>query len=52
MGDNKGKKNIKVVTGNGDNLDISPVGTHLPISKPKSTKKIDKKIVIPKGNND
>lgn len=46
--DNKDKKNIEVVTGNGDELSISPVYSHLPISKPKIEKKSDKKIVIPK----
>lgn len=45
---NKGKKNIEVVKGNGDELNISPVSTHIPISKPKIDKNPDKKIIIPK----
>lgn len=43
----KQKKNIEVIAGNGDELNISPVSTHLPISKPKINKNRDKKIVIP-----
>lgn len=50
MGSNNEKKNIEVVTGNGKDLDISPVYNHLPISKPKTDKKINKKIVIPNEN--
>ena len=46
MSSNKNKK-IEVVSGTGENLDISPVYNHLPISKPKTDKKTDKKIVIP-----
>lgn len=42
-----GKKNIEIVSGNGDNLDISPVSNHIPISKPKTNTKSDKKIIIP-----
>ncbi len=42
------KKDIEVVNGNGENLDISPVYDHIKLDKPE--KKIDKdeKIVIPK----
>ena len=47
--DNKKKKNIEVIKGNGDELDISPVSTHLPVSKPKIDKNPDKKIIIPKA---
>lgn len=47
MSSNKPKKNIKVVNGNGDNLEISPVLNHIPISKPKIDKKDESKIVIP-----
>jgi len=45
---NKKKKDIEVVSGTGENLDISPVYTHIPISKPKIEKKTEKKIVVPK----
>ena len=50
MSSNDKKKNIEVISGNGENLNISPVYNHLPISKPKTDKKIDKKIIIPKTN--
>ena len=41
---------IEVVTGNGDDLEISPVYDHLSVAKPKSTdEKVNpKNIVIPK----
>lgn len=44
------KKNIEVVSGNGKNLDISPVSTHVPGSKPK-IKDANKKIIIPNEKN-
>lgn len=47
------KKNIEVVSGDGKDLEISPVSNHLPISKPKINDNT-KKIVIPnekKGKN-
>lgn len=47
--DSDKKKNIEIVSGNGEDLDISPVYNHIPISKPKTDKKTDKKIVIPKS---
>lgn len=50
MSSNNGKKKIEVISGNGEELDISPVSRHIPISKPKIDKKTDKKIVIPKEN--
>lgn len=50
MESNSQKKNIEVVSGNGKNLEISPVYTHLPVSKPKTEKKDNKKIIIPKEN--
>lgn len=43
------KKNIEVITGNGNNLDISKVYNHLPIEKPKLNKQT-KKIIIPNEN--
>lgn len=42
-------KKIEVVSGSTENLEISPVYSHLPISKPKIDKKVNKKIVIPKN---
>lgn len=46
MSENKDNKKIKIITGDGSNLDISPVEEHLTIAKPK-TKKNKDKIVIP-----
>ena len=46
MSDKKGKKQIKVVSGNGK-IDISPVKSHLDIEKPKAHKNRDE-IIIPK----
>ncbi len=40
------KKDLNVVTGDGSNLDISPVYEHT--SKPKSANEKPKNIVIPK----
>ena len=47
MSDNK--KEIKVVKGNGKDLDISPVYDHIKINKPTSREK-KKDVVIPKSN--
>lgn len=41
------KKNIKVVSGDGSNLEISPVYDHLNDSTPKTTEKKPKYVVIP-----
>lgn len=41
------KKKIEVVTGDGKDLDISPVYQHLEVEKPKEEKK--ENIIIPKG---
>ena len=41
------KRDIEVVSGNVEELDISPVSSHIPISKPKTSKKSNKKIIIP-----
>ena len=46
MSDDKEDKEIKVVNGNGGELEISPVYDHLDIEKPDTKKK--KEIVIPK----
>lgn len=43
-----GKKNLEIVSGNGSNLDISPVYDHLTMTKPKSVKEKPTNIVIPK----
>ena len=40
------KKKIEIVTGDGKDLDISPVYHHLEVEKPKNKKK--ENIVIPK----
>lgn len=42
------KKDLEIVSGDGSNLDISPVYDHLNAVKPKSTKDKPKNIVIPK----
>ena len=42
------KKNLEVVSGDGKDLDISPVYDHLNVAKPKSTKEKPTSIVIPK----
>ena len=46
------KKKIEVVSGNGENLEISPVYSHLPISKPKTKEALIKKVVIPEEKKD
>ena len=42
------KKSIEVISGDGSNLDISPVYDHLNESTPKSSGEKPKNIVIPK----
>ena len=42
------KKNIEVVSGDGSNLDISPVYDHINVSKPLSSDKKPKNVIIPK----
>lgn len=42
----KDKKDIEIVSGDGKDLDISSVSTHIPASKPK-IKENAKEIVIP-----
>ena len=44
------KKEIEVVSGDGSNLDISPVYEHINAAKPKSKDKSPKNIIIPKEN--
>lgn len=50
---NEEPKKIEVVSGNGKELDISNVSTHLAIAKPKIKNDNEKKkeIVIPKRTN-
>ncbi len=45
-------KKIEIVSGNGKELDISEVQTHLNIAKPKLRNEEDKKkkVIIPKEN--
>ena len=43
---NNDEKNIEVVSGNGDDLNISPVYDHIDIEKPKEENK-KKKVIIP-----
>ena len=43
---NSEKKEIKIVSGNGKDLNISPVYDHIDIEKP-NTEKEKKKIIIP-----
>lgn len=41
-------KNIEIVSGDGSNLEISPVYEHLNTGKPKCDNKRPKNIIIPK----
>lgn len=45
--DQKDKKDIEIVSGDGKNLDISPVYDNLDIAKPDEDTNIKKNIVIP-----
>lgn len=45
------KKNLEVVSGDGSDLNISPVYEHLNVAKPKTTKEKPTCIVIPKESN-
>ncbi|MGN1327277.1 MAG: hypothetical protein ACI4VQ_04315 [Clostridia bacterium] len=47
MSDNE-KKDIKIVSGNGKDLNISPVYDNLDIAKPEEETNTKKNIVIPK----
>lgn len=53
MNENKedNKKNIEIVSGDGSNLEISPVYEHLNTGNSKSKDKKPKNIVIPQINN-
>lgn len=46
--DTKSKKEIEIISGNGKDLNISPVYDHIDIEKP-NIKKEKKKIIIPKN---
>ena len=52
MSEDKKNKNIQVVSGDGKNLDISPVHTHISASKPKIKEKGDREIIIPGEKKD
>lgn len=41
------KKEIEIVSGDGSNLDISPVYQHINAAKPKSKDKKPKNIIVP-----
>ncbi len=45
------KKNIEVVSGDGSNLNISPVYDHINVSKPQSSDKKPKNVIIPEENS-
>ena len=45
---NDDKKKLEIVTGDGKDLDISPVSDYLEVEKPKNEKR--ENIVIPKNN--
>ena len=46
------KKNIKIVNGDGSNLNISHVYDHLNTGKPKCNDEKPKNIIIPKSNKE
>ena len=45
------EKEIEIISGDGSNLEISPVYEHINAAKPESKDKKPKNIVIPKENN-
>lgn len=45
----KNKKDIEVISGDGSNLDISPVYEHINAAKPKAKNKSPKDIIVPKN---
>ena len=46
------KKDIEVVSGDGSNLDISPVYQHIGAAKPKNKDKKPKNIIVPGQKKD
>lgn len=50
MDDEKNKKNeIEIISGDGSNLDISPVYEYINVAKPKNKEKKQKEIIVPKN---
>lgn len=43
----KGEKKLEVITGDGSNLDISPVYEHINAAKPKVKEQNPKNIIVP-----
>ena len=43
------KKKLEIVTGDGSNIDMSPVHTHINSMKPKASNK-KKNVIIPKSS--
>lgn len=43
------KKDIEIISGDGSNLEISPVYEHISAAKPKSKDKKPKNIIVPKS---
>lgn len=43
------KKEIEVISGDGSNLDISPVYEHINVVKPKNKEKNTQEIIVPKN---
>ena len=48
----KEKKDIEVITGDGENLDISPVYDHIKIDKPDVNRDRKKQIIIPNAKEE
>lgn len=48
----KKKKEIEIVTGDGKDLNISPVYDHIKIDKPANNTDKDKKIIVPKSKKE
>lgn len=47
--ENDTKPEIEVISGDGSNLEISPVYEHISVAKPKSKDKNPKNIIVPKN---
>lgn len=50
--EDKKKKEIEIVNGDGKDLNISPVYNHIKIDKPDNTTDKNQKIVVPKSKKD
>ena len=46
--ENETKNELEVISGDGSNLEISPVYEHISAAKPKSKDKNPKNIIVPK----